>query len=233
MPERLDQPVRLLSAKLWAGFAALALVVVAAAVWATVASLPQHVSARGVIVHGRGAVTVRATTAGSLAAFAVEPGSAVRRGQRIGTLATAGGKIPVRAPVNGTVMTFLTAPGRKLLPGAPLVAIDAVTRPARLVLLVSSPREVARLAPGQRVDFGGAAFGRGRVAAVTPYPASDVDLLARFGTTNVPGANGKPDWLVDVTLDAPTAPVPALAPVSARVLVDRVRPYRLVFGGSR
>ena len=49
MPE-LNQPVRLLSAKLWAGFAALALVVAAAAVWATVASLPQHVSARGVIV---------------------------------------------------------------------------------------------------------------------------------------------------------------------------------------
>jgi len=232
MPE-LNQPVRLLSAKLWAGFAALALVVAAAAVWATVASLPQHVSARGVIVHGRGAITVRATTAGSLASFAVEPGSTVRRGQRIGTLVAPEGKIPVRAPVNGTVMTLLTAPGRKLLPGAPLVAIDAVTQPARLVLLVSSPREVARLVPGQRVDFGGATFASGRVASVTPYPASGIDLLSRFGTANVPGADGKPDWLVDVTLDSPTTPVPALAPVSARVLVDRVRPYRLVFGGSR
>jgi biotin carboxyl carrier protein len=232
MPE-LNQPVRLLSAKLWAGFAALALVVAAAAVWATVASLPQHVSAPGVIVHGHGAVTVRAGSAGSLASFAVEPGATVHRGELLGTLAGAGGKIPVRAPVNGTVMSFLTAPGRKLLPGAPLVAIDAVTRPARLVLLVDSPREVARLAPGQRVDFGGATFGTGRIASVTPYPASDVDLLARFGTTSLPGAAGKPDWLVDVTIDSPASPAPALAPVSARVLVDHVRPYRLVFGSSR
>ena len=50
------------------------------------------------IVHGRGAITVRATAAGSLASFAVEPGSTVRRGQRIGTLVAPEGKIPVRAP---------------------------------------------------------------------------------------------------------------------------------------
>jgi pyruvate/2-oxoglutarate dehydrogenase complex dihydrolipoamide acyltransferase (E2) component len=181
-----------------------------------------------VIVHGTGAVTVRATTSGSLSSLAVAPGARVHRGQLVATLARAKRSIAVLAPVDGTVMTLLAAPGRKLLPGAPLVAIDAVARPARAVLFVDSPRELARLAPGQRVDV--AALGGGRIVSVTPYPASAVDLVARFGTAEVAG---KSAWLVDVALDGPAQDLPALAPVSARVLVDRVRPYRLVFGGSR
>jgi hypothetical protein len=129
-------------------------------------------------------------------------------------------------------MTLLAAPGRSLLPGSPLVAIDAVAEPARAVLLVGSAREIARLAPGQRVDVAGATFGTGRIASITPYPASKVDLVARFGTADLPGAADGPAWLVDVALDRQVA-APGLAPVSASVLVDRVRPYRLVFGGSK
>jgi multidrug resistance efflux pump len=232
--DRLDVPVRLLSARLWAGFAAFALVVAGAAVWGTVATLPQHVSAPGVILHGPSAVTVRATEGGSLSSLAVSPGALVERGQLLGTLTAGDRLLSVRAPVDGRVMSVLAAPGRKLLPGAPLVAIDAVARPARAVLFVSSPRTLGRLEPGQRVDVGGVAGGH--VASVTPYPASAVDLVARFGTTDVPGIarDGKSIWLVDVSLDAHAAPaVPALAPVRASVLVDRIRPYRLVFGGSR
>jgi multidrug efflux pump subunit AcrA (membrane-fusion protein) len=232
--DRLDVPVRLLPARLWAGFAALALVVVAAAVWGTVATLPQHVSATGVILHGRSAVTVRATEAGSLSSLSVTPGTTVHRGRLLGTLTSDGVQVAVRAPVDGTVMSVLAAPGRRLEPGAALVAIDAVARPARAVLVVISPRTLARLAPGQHVDVAGA--GDGRVSSVTPYPASEVDLVSRFGTTEVPGIarDGKSTWLVDVALDEPLAQgVPALTPVRASVLVDRVRPYRLVFGGTR
>ena len=154
--DRLDAPVRLLSARLWAGFAALALVVVGIAVWGTVATLPEHVSARGVILHGDAAVTVRSTAAGALASLAVAPGAPVHRGEVLGTLAGAGGRVALRAPVDGVVMSVLAVPGRRLLPGAPLVAIDASARPARAVLFVSSARTIARLAPGQRVDLGGA-----------------------------------------------------------------------------
>jgi hypothetical protein len=232
--DRLDQPVRLLPARLWAGFAALALVVVATVIWGTVATLPQHVSATGVILHGPNAVIVRATDAGSLSSLAVAPGTRVENGSLIGTLSSGGRQIEVRAPVGGTVMSVLATPGRGLEPGAALVSIDAVARPARAVLVVTSPRTLARLAPGQHVDVPGA--GDGRVNSVTPYPASRVDLLARFGTTDVPGIGeaGKSTWLVDVALDEPTVQaVPALTPVSASVLVDRVRPYRLVFGASR
>jgi pyruvate/2-oxoglutarate dehydrogenase complex dihydrolipoamide acyltransferase (E2) component len=191
-------------------------------------TLPEHVSARGVIVHGGGAVTVRATGSGSLSSLAVSPGAPVHRGQLVATLARAHRTIAVHAPVDGRVMTLLASPGGKLLPGAPLVAIDAVARPARAVLFVDSPRELARLAPGQHVDV--AAIGGGHVVSIAPYPASAVDLVARFGTADVAGGS---TWLVDVALDAPSQDVPALAPVSARVLVGRVRPYRLVFGGSR
>ena len=226
--DRLDQPVRLLPARLWAGFAALALVVVAGVVWSTMTTLPEHVSAHGVIVHGSGAVTVRATASGSLSSLAVAPGASVHRGQLLAVLARPHRTIAVRAPVDGRVMTLLAAPGRKLLPGAPLVAIDAVARPARAVLFVDSPRELARLARGQHVDV--AAVGGGRVVSVAPYPASAVDLVARFGTAEVAAGSA---WLVDVALDAPAQDLPALAPVSARVLVDRVRPYRLVSGGTR
>ena len=234
--DRLDAPVRLLSARLWAGFAALALVVVGIAVWGTVATLPEHVSARGVILHGDAAVTVRSTAAGSLASLAVAPGAPVHRGEVLGTLAGAGGRVALRAPVDGVVMSVLAVPGRRLLPGAPLVAIDASARPARAVLFVSSARTIARLAPGQRVDLGGAVFGSGRIGSITPYPVSSANVVARFGTADIPGVAraGGPTWLVDVSLDRASArAVPALSPVSASVLVDRIRPYRLVLGGSR
>lgn len=230
--ERLDAPVKLLSARLWAGFAALAVAVAATGAWGAVGTLPQHVSASGVILHGADAVSVRAPVAGSLASVAVAQGSPVRRGQLLATLAAGSRRVALRAPAAGTVMSLLAAPGREVEPGAPVLALDPVARPARAVLFVTSTRVLARLAPGQRVDLGGATYGQGRIRSVTPYRASAADLVARFGSARVPGAP-RGAWLVDVALDGGAPPAPALAPVSASVLVDRVHPYQLVFGGSR
>ena len=233
--DRLDAPVRLLPTKLWAGFAALAVAVGAAAVWATAATLPQHVSTAGLIVHGRAVVSARAPLDASVVSVAVTPGQTVRRGARIATLRADGVDVDVTAPAGGTVMSLLAAPGTAVRPGSAMATIDATGRPAHAVLLVHSAVELARLAPGQHVDVAGVP-GEGRVRAVTPYPASRADLAARFGTADLPaeGDPGAATWLVDVALDPSAGAVgPALAPVSAKVLVGSVRPYRLVFGGSR
>jgi biotin carboxyl carrier protein len=236
--DSLDAPIRLVPARLWTGFAALALIVAAAVLWSVLATLPQHVGATGVIIHGGHAVTVSATASGSLSSVVVTPGTAVRRGQPLATFSAAGRRLLVGAPVDGTVIAVPARLGQPLLPGAPLVTIDPATESPRAVLLVTSPREASRLAPGQRVELAGSAAGalRGRVSVVAPYPSSAADVAARLGTANVPGRprDGKPAWLVDVTLDARSAPtVPALSPVRASVLVDRVRPHKLVFGDVR
>jgi biotin carboxyl carrier protein len=237
--DSLDAPVRLVPARLWTGFAALALVVAGAVLWSVLATLPQHVSASGVILHGASAITVRATTAGSLASVVVTPGTTVQRGQPLATFRAGKRQLLVGSPVDGTVVGVPATPGQALLPGAPLVAIDPATASARAILLVRSPREASRLAAGQTVELAGSTAGarlRGRVSVVAPYPSSADDVAARLGTRDVPGlaSDGKPTWLVDVALDARgAAALPALTPVSASVLVERIRPHRLVFGDLR
>src|SRR6201999_4587789 len=96
------------------------------------------------------------------------------------------------APADGTVMSLLATPGTALLPGAPVVTIDPPRPPPRVVLLGTSPVELARLAPGQQVDLAGIAGG-GKVASITPDAASTADLIARFGTADV--ATGTQTWL--------------------------------------
>jgi hypothetical protein len=50
----LDQPVRIVGARLWAGFLALALFVGVAVVWGTFGSLPRHLSLTGVVIQAPG-----------------------------------------------------------------------------------------------------------------------------------------------------------------------------------
>jgi hypothetical protein len=232
--DRLDVPVRLLPARLWAGFAAFAALVLAAVVWAVAATLPEHVSAGGVTLNGGSLVAARAPAAGSLASVSVSAGTRVTRGEPIGALSQGARVVPVRAPVTGTVATLLAVPGQQLESGAPLADIDQTAQPPRAVMFVTSVRDLAQLAPGDTVEVTGATVARGRVLSITPYPASADDLVARFGTTQVPGLHlaGKPVWLVDVGLSSRGPAPPALAPISATVLVGHQHPYQLVFGGG-
>lgn len=232
--DRLDVPVRLLPARLWAGFAAFAVLVLATVVWAIVATLPEHVSARGVTLDGAALVAARAPSAGSLASLSVTAGARVTRGEPIGALSHAGRMVPLRAPVTGTVANLLASPGQHVLTGAALAEIDPAAESPRAILFVTSVGDLAQLAPGDNVEVTGATLARGRVLSATPYPASEADLTARFGATQVPGlpSLGTPTWLVDVQLSGQASAVPALAPISATVLVGRQHPYQLVFGGG-
>jgi multidrug efflux pump subunit AcrA (membrane-fusion protein) len=188
-----------------------------------------------VIIHGSSVVSIRTPAAGSLLSLSVQAGSSVRPGQVIGTISTGPYQLAVRAPIAGSVVGLAASPGQELLPGAPVVTVDAVSEAARAVLFVTSATDVGRLASGQRVDVAGSTYATGRVASVTPYPASAEDLVALFGTDHVPGypARAEQTWLVNVTLDAGGPAAPALAPVDASVLVGRQHPYQLVFGGER
>ncbi len=241
--DHLDQPIRVLSGRLWAAALALVVLIGAGTAWAVVGTLPHHLSARGVLVHGRGPLAAAAPKAGALLSVTVGSGEQVHRDQVVAIVATPDGPTPVHAPADGAVMNVVAVPGQQLDAGAAVVLVDPGadprTAPAQAVLFVTSREELSSLQPGQQTHLalaGGVLAGH--ISAVAGYPSSAAELVSRFGSQRVPGVDaGRDVWLVEVGIDAAGAEIgaqiPAMSPVAASILISRDHPLRVLFGQRR
>ncbi|MEV4558575.1 HlyD family efflux transporter periplasmic adaptor subunit [Kitasatospora sp. NPDC049285] len=228
----LDQPVRLVGARLWIAGAALLLAVGAGAGWAVWGRLPHALTVQAVAAHGTAPVRVAAERAGSLAEFKVGPGEPVAAGQVVAVLAAADGPVEVTSPRAGTVSALLAAPGTPLAPGAPLLALDPADAPATVRLLAVSPQDAAKLRPGLPVlvPVPGGGVVRAVVDAVEPLPVR-ADALDGTLPVPLPGlpTGAAPVWVAYATLPAG---VTLQGPIALQVRVDlgSRHPYQAVLG---
>ncbi|GAA4843949.1 hypothetical protein [Kitasatospora terrestris] len=227
----LDQPVRLIGARLWVAGVALLLAVGAGAGWAAFGSLPHTLTVNAVVAHGPAPVQVAADRAGALFETRVRPGDRVAAGQTVAVVRTAGeGDVEVRAAAPGTVTALLAAPGAQLAPGSPVVALDPSDAPAVVRLVATSAKDAARLAPGRAVlvPLPGGGVVRAVVTAADPLPVAAGSLA---GTLPVapPGlpAGDTPVWLAYARLpDGTTVSAPFTLPV--KVDLGARHPYQAV-----
>ncbi|MFG2820591.1 hypothetical protein ACGFX4_14325 [Kitasatospora sp. NPDC048365] len=227
----LDQPVRLIGARLWVAGVALLLAVGAGAGWAAFGSLPHTLTVNAVVAHGPAPVQVAADRAGALFETRVRPGDRVAAGQTVAVVRTAGeGDVEVRAAGPGTVTALLAAPGAQLAPGSPVVALDPSDAPAVVRLVATSAKDAARLAPGRAVlvPLPGGGVVRAVVTAADPLPVAAGSLA---GTLPVapPGlpAGDTPVWLAYAQLpDGITVSAPFTLPV--KVDLGARHPYQAV-----
>ncbi|MEV6008402.1 HlyD family efflux transporter periplasmic adaptor subunit [Streptomyces sp. NPDC051976] len=184
----LDRPVRLIGRRLWLSVGALLLAVGGATAWGAAGSLPHTATLHGVLAHGGAPVVARAAAPGSVLRVLTAPGARVTKGQTLAVLATTGSgpadPLELTAPQDGTVTAVLAGPGRQVVPGTGVVALDAADEPATVRLFVTSADRMRQLRIGQpvTVDLPTGPV-RLRITSADPYPAPATTLA---GTLPVP-----------------------------------------------
>ncbi|WP_033219023.1 acetyl-CoA carboxylase biotin carboxyl carrier protein subunit [Kitasatospora phosalacinea] len=228
----LDQPVRLIGARLWLAGAALVLAVGAGASWAVWGKLPHTMTVHAVAAHGDAPVRVAAERAGSVVEFEVRPGDRVAAGQVLALIGDGTGTTRLTAPEAGTVSALLAAPGARLAPGTPVLALDAAAAPATVRLLLDNPQDAAKLAPGLPLLV--PAPGGGAVRAVVdrvealPVRADSLDGTLPVAVPGLP-AGGAPVWVAYARLPRGVVPDGPLA-LDVRVDLGSRHPYQAVLG---
>ncbi|GAA2105727.1 hypothetical protein GCM10009759_43090 [Kitasatospora saccharophila] len=224
----LDQPVRLIGARLWLSGAALVLAVGAGAGWAVWGKLPHTMTVHAVAAHGDAPVRVAAERPGSLVEFEVRPGDPVTAGQVLARV----GDGELTAPESGTVSALLAPPGSQLAPGTPVLTLDPTAAPATVRLLLDDPQDAAKLAPGLPVLV--PAPGGGAVRAVIdrvealPVRADSLDGTLPVALPGLP-SSGAPVWIAYARLPQGVAFAGPLA-LDVRVDLGSRHPYQAVLG---
>lgn len=86
-PEQLDLAMRVTSPAAWLALTALAVVIAALGAWSFIGTVPERVSAKGILINPGGVVDVVSSTRGSIAQLLVRSGQWVEAGQKIAQVA--------------------------------------------------------------------------------------------------------------------------------------------------
>ncbi|MEU2628026.1 acetyl-CoA carboxylase biotin carboxyl carrier protein subunit [Kitasatospora sp. NPDC007106] len=234
----LDQPVRLVGARLSAAAAALLLAVGAGTAWVVFGTLPHTVALPAVVAHGTAPATVRAEQAGTVVRLLVSPGERVAAGQAVAVLRGADGRqAELRADRAGTVSELAAAPGGLLAPGTPVLTLDPFGLPLTVRLFATDPTRAAELRPGRTVlvPVPGGAPVRAVITAVDPLPAR-ADSLDGTLPVALPGlpAGAAPVWTAYAELppavQQSAAALPGPLPVTVNLDLGARHPYQAVLG---
>jgi multidrug efflux pump subunit AcrA (membrane-fusion protein) len=217
-PEKLDQVIRLASAPAWLMGAALAVIVAAAAAWASVGTVVTTVAAPGVLIHADGVSTLEATVSGQVVRWWVSPDGLAIKGAPLYSVQDPDGKIStVTAPWNAYVVSAIVTDGQLVSPGTPIASLEQVTgagTPLEAAVFVPTAASPA-ITAGTSVTLTSAAapssvFGtlRGTVASVGRAPETAGSLQAflgqgtSIGTSSLLSAGG----VIKVVIKLATAP---------------------------
>jgi multidrug efflux pump subunit AcrA (membrane-fusion protein) len=255
-PDELDAPTILAAPRGWVTVFVILIVTVAAVAWMLTGRLEQTVSAKGLITRPQGAAQVQSQYAGLVGSIGVHVGSYVSFGELLATvLGPRGSSSNVLSPFAGQVVSIAVSTGEVIGIGSQMVTMELTQGDNRLVgMLFVSSGNIAGIFPGESVRLAvssapGAAFGllRGRVAAVSQYPLTALEISALVGGDLPIGpleVGGAP-YLVTVNLvaDSETAtgyawttaagPPTALAlqvPATGTITLGTFAPITLLFG---
>ena len=190
-PEKLDEVVRLASAPAWLMGVALAVVIAAAATWASVGTVATTVSAPGVLIHANGVSTLDATTSGQVIRLWAPPGTLATSGAPLYRVQDAAGRThTVAAPWDADVVSMLVTDGQLVEPGTPVASLERVSGsrdPLEAAVFVPSAAAPS-IQPGMTVTLAASAapaavFGvlHGTVASVSQFPETTASLQAFLG----------------------------------------------------
>jgi multidrug efflux pump subunit AcrA (membrane-fusion protein) len=184
-PEELDRLVKVALPRTWIALAGLAVLMLAASVWAVVARVPTTVEARGYLLREGGVRVVAAPTAGLVVDTLRRAGDTVAAGQVIGHIQGEDGSVQAaRSPSTGRLLEVSVADGDHLDAGRPLALVDVERRPV-IVYAYLAEDDAKRARVGNRVELATSVadpsqfgFLRGRVARIASYPATQERLTS-------------------------------------------------------
>jgi hypothetical protein len=190
-PEKLDEVVRLASAPVWLMAAALTVIVVVVATWASVGTVSTTVGAPGLLIHANGVSTLDATASGQVTRLWVPPDGFAVGGTPLYSIQDASGQVrTVGVPWDAYVMSTVVTVGQLVEPGTPVASLERVSGasdPLEAVVFIPATMAPA-VRPGSQVSLTAAAvpvsvFGTlsGTVESVGEFPETTSSLRAFLG----------------------------------------------------
>ncbi|MBE3074911.1 MAG: HlyD family efflux transporter periplasmic adaptor subunit [Actinobacteria bacterium] len=157
--DELDRLVTVTHPRAWLTLGAVAALIIAAVVWASVGSLATTVSGEGILLRGGRSLRVITPSGGQLASIDVGLGDRITVGQKVATVVPTSSRqgsratgVPVVSPYSGVVTSLQTYAGQYLSMGAPVVSIEPTDEP--LVATLYVPDEVGmKIRLGQQVQI--------------------------------------------------------------------------------
>ena len=157
--DELDRLVTVTHPRAWLTLVAVAALIIAAVVWASVGSLATTVSGEGILLRGGRSLSVITPSGGQLASIDVGLGDRITVGQKVATVVPTSSRqgsrateVPVVSPYSGVVTSLQAYAGQYLSMGAPVVSIEPTDEP--LVATLYVPDEVGmKIRLGQQVQI--------------------------------------------------------------------------------
>lgn len=157
--DELDRLVTVTHPRAWLTLGAVAALIIAAVVWASVGSLATTVSGEGILLRGGRSLSVITPSGGQLASIDVGLGDRITVGQKVATVVPTSSRqgsrateVPVVSPYSGVVTSLQAYAGQYLSMGAPVVSIEPTDEP--LVATLYVPDEVGmKIRLGQQVQI--------------------------------------------------------------------------------
>ncbi len=256
--DELDRLVTVTHPRAWLTLGAVAALIVAAIIWASVGRVASTVSCDGILLAGSYVTRVTTLEGGQLEHLDVRLGQTIVPGQTVATLDTGAGDdagpptATVVSPYEGRVVSLQAYPGQYLTPGAPVLTVEPTDVPllATLYLPVDLGAQVRR---GQEVEIMPAdvdvdtyGFIPGRVVSVADMPSTPESMQAalqnEFLVEQFSAAG--PVIRVEATLnrdpatfsgyawsssDGPRMKLPGGTTCAARIVLERVAPITYAF----
>ena len=239
-PDQLDRLLTVADRRGWLVLVLLAVLGAGLLGWSITGAIPVTQRAAGILTApGAHFLTIAASDGGTLATLDAAPGVAVRAGQTVATVVTAGGATLVQpAPASGHILEWKQAPGARVPRGAPLLTLEAGTGAGSEALVFVPASAGKTVTPGMPALLTAAgATGkrdgvlRGTVSSVSPYPLSTEAIGALLANPALAAAvaGGAPAYAVRVAL---VAPAPTGVLVRADITLRTRRPIALLLSSE-
>jgi hypothetical protein len=236
-PDRIDLAPRVVRPATWVALASLALVLLGGLIGSTLVRVPVQVPAAGLILPEAEAVQTLIAQPASIAAYIVQPGDEVAKGQPLARLAS--GAV-VQAGFAAVVLSLDRSPGEPLPAGAAIATLLPTDGPLSAIVYMR-PALAHDVAPGMPagiyVESGTAVQLRGHVVSVGVRPAPVQAIARRVHNPAIAQTLAQNGASIEVRVALDEPPPAGLAnllcqasiTVRSRTVFDMIMPG---FGGS-
>ncbi|MEU3983487.1 HlyD family efflux transporter periplasmic adaptor subunit [Streptomyces sp. NPDC026672] len=189
-PTKMDAPIQLALPRSLMSLTAVALLVVAGAVWAVTGAISRQTTASGILTHAGGSVYLQSPYAGQITSVFVVPGSVFPVDTPLFTVQSGGRVETVRAVTGGRLISSAGSVGSVVSRGTELAVIERIDGAGDpLVAMVYVPQASAGLIHiGSQVDLTVASapstqFGvlRGTVQSIGQFPQTEAQVTDFLG----------------------------------------------------
>lgn len=152
-PEQLDKVLRVTSPMSWLALVGITLIIVVTIVWSIVGTIPETITAKGIVSSVVGSNSVYAEDAGTVVSLRVRAGDEIHLGDPVMTYRNAAGEVVVvYSDQVGTVSNLCVKKDDKFTPGKDVIRVAPTAQAAQIVVAYVPLAKAKKLERGMQVN---------------------------------------------------------------------------------